>query len=168
MEVNASAGQLFTRLVTLLSAEQEDFLTIASKSYQVTLRGLPELLDYTASVIHDALHECATSEPLMASGNVLDLFLANIEHFNESHANHIDANDASCLATACYFTSAIFRNSASNRHEKHAATQSYVDGLYTAVRRVRDKTWEGVPYLRLLMYAQQTSSVLVSILMTCC
>ena len=155
-DLEVSEAQAFARLIPLLAAEQEDFQKMNS-TYSATLRQLPDLLASAVHLLNDELHSSLRVEAdtkmkaTTPGGNIIADFKERLDRFGQlGFEEHPDFFDAHHLARACHLNFVIFYNLVIHRlPHRHRSNQKYADALFFAIRGTKERTWEGISYLRL-------------------
>lgn len=145
-------AEVFARLTPLILAEQEEFARTSHSVHSKKLQGLPELFSRAAACTSDVLSDDGTDDFRTRDEVVVENFRCSLEHFWQENCQHDPtAGDAQSMATACHLDMSICYNLVLGIPHRHEHNQAYVDGLFIAMRNIKDSTWDRLPYLRLLM-----------------
>ena len=147
-----SDAQIFARLTPLLAAEQEEF-HLTKSPYSDKLQQLPELLSSAVQIMDAAIVADVASTDNSPGSEIVEQFQAGIERFGQHGSEELpEARDAHHLARACHLNFVIFYSLVVHRiPHRHRSNQKYADALYSAVRHVKESTWQNISYLRLWM-----------------
>lgn len=148
-----SDAEAFQRLIPILKAEHEDFQRSNQIVYADQLEGIPTVLSNASA--------CLEANALDNNGSI-EQFRASLVAFAHHSCVEDPLNpDALHLGRCCYFAfSTLFNVIVNKAPHRHTRNQELVEQLFDAIRRVKNRTWESIPYLRLfiLLSAAVTTS----------
>lgn len=153
---NASASEVAERsdsikskptwFTSLLLAEQDEFQKAGRTPYTDNLVGLTSIIEGVGNILRNEF--LPTRDP-----SLVEKVRNDLEDFGRrATRDHPSAPDARHLGRCCFQYMCILFNLTANKvPHRHKSNQLNVEQLYDAVRRVKNSTWQQIPYHRLLV-----------------
>lgn len=127
--------------------EQVFFQTSGPQAHVDVLRPLHAIIREAGSLLRDEVSDTTAFTP-----GSIGRYHEALEYFYQRTRLEDTPADAFELVRCAYSMALIHFNSIADKIPfRHAANQANADGLFDAICRVKNQTWEELPYLRLLM-----------------